>query len=152
MCGLKFKYLGIFQGIFSQHSVLQIILMLFAARQLFFSTKQQNSGHLVKKFKSIAWQPQKQGEFCEKLWLKQHSHQGRIRRVKWLFFNEKTFFINQIAMAYYAAEYALCERIFKNIPWNFFGFGNISSQEIFLQHKNIEIQFNRNIGDSVYVP
>ena len=34
MCGLKFKYLGIFQGIFSQHSVLQIILMAFAARQL----------------------------------------------------------------------------------------------------------------------
>ena len=34
MCGLKFKYLGIFQGIFSQHSVLRIILMLFAARHL----------------------------------------------------------------------------------------------------------------------
>ena len=38
VCGLKLKCLGIFQGIFSQHSVLQIILMPFDARQFnFFS-------------------------------------------------------------------------------------------------------------------
>ena len=51
---MKLKCLGIFQGIFSQHSVLQIILMPFDARQFNFFSPNSKTGLLVKKFKSIA--------------------------------------------------------------------------------------------------
>ena len=51
------------------HSILQLLLLQFAARQFNFfdqtaKVKPFGIDFLVKKFKTIDWQPQKQGEFC----------------------------------------------------------------------------------------
>ena len=62
MCGLKFKYLGIF----SQHSVLKIILMLFGAIQLnFFPTNSKTQVIWSKKSNKLSGRPKNKVNFVK---------------------------------------------------------------------------------------